>query len=349
MRYLKRIYGEIEFFKRSKLFSRNYKFHATGTFLNTWQHLLRQSNQPFLVTPQRKWVPPVITLRQSRGRRVFLHVSQYSWFSKSTTLTTCSPYHATIYIDVKLSHFKGLTVTEPVKLFFFPRNKRSSAMKAVILRGGSIPVTSPALTASSPRVSLSRQSSFAGLYSADQRTLSSPLISLLSPMDKRKPKGTHPHIRRALSDSDIARSVSRSPAGSRCISAGIPEEECASDGEVDREFRALVTGNGSDRAASFAPVWPESSIPNEEIGFSGDGLGNSGKHGGNHGDDSYDHKSKIRDYYRGMLNLNPADSLLLRNYGRFLHEVKDLTSTKTIITTTTRFKQITRFSLVFRR
>ncbi|KAA3475827.1 Tetratricopeptide-like helical [Gossypium australe] len=195
-------------------------------------------------------------------------------------------------------------------------------MKAVILRGGSIPVTSPALTASSPKVSLSRQSSFAGLYSACQRTLSSPLISLLSPMDKRKPKGTHPHIRRALSDSDIARSVSRSPVGSRCISAGIPEEECASDGEVDRELRALVTGNGIDRAASFAPVWPEYSIPKEEIDFSGDGLGNGGKHGGNHGDDSFDHKSKISDYYRGMLNLNPADSLLLRNYGRFLHEVE---------------------------
>ncbi|MBA0652137.1 hypothetical protein Goklo_019415 [Gossypium klotzschianum] len=195
-------------------------------------------------------------------------------------------------------------------------------MKAVILRGGSIPVTSPALTTSSPKVSLSRQSSFAGLYSADQRTLSSPLISLLSPMDKRKPKGTHPHIRRALSDSDIARSVSRSPVGSRCISAGIPEEECASEDEVDRELRALVTGKGSDRAASFAPVWPESSIPKEEIGFSGDGLGKGGKYGGSHGDDSFDHKSKISDYYRGMLNLNPADSLLLRNYGRFLHEVE---------------------------
>ncbi|KAK8687584.1 hypothetical protein V6N13_086389 [Hibiscus sabdariffa] len=138
-------------------------------------------------------------------------------------------------------------------------------MKAVILRGGSIPVTSPVLTASSsPRVSLSRQSSFAGIYSGERTAFGSPLISLLSPMDKRKPKETQPHIRRALSDSDIVRSVSRVPVGSRGFSAGIPEEECSSDGEVDRKFRELVTCNGSDRA-SFAPVWPERGISKGRI------------------------------------------------------------------------------------
>ncbi|KAL4342437.1 hypothetical protein GQ457_08G025080 [Hibiscus cannabinus] len=39
--------------------------------------------------------------------------------------------------------------------------------------------------------------------------------------------------------------------------------------------------------------------------------------GGDHGD-----KSEIGDYYREMLKLNPGDSLLLRNYGKFLHEVE---------------------------
>ncbi|KAK8692914.1 hypothetical protein V6N13_070517 [Hibiscus sabdariffa] len=193
-------------------------------------------------------------------------------------------------------------------------------MKAVILRGGSIPVTSPAISASSsPRVStLSRQSSFAGIYSGERTAFGSPLISLLSPMDKRKPKETRTNIRRALSDSDIARSVNRVPVGTRGFSAGIPEEECVSDGEVDRKFRALVTGNGSDRK-SFSP---ELRISEEETGSSGDGVGNGGKSGGSHDDDSYGNKIQIGDYYTEMLRLNPADSLLLRNYGRFLHEVE---------------------------
>ncbi|KAE8693918.1 zinc finger CCCH domain-containing protein 12-like [Hibiscus syriacus] len=195
-------------------------------------------------------------------------------------------------------------------------------MKAVILRGGSIPVTSPALAASSsPRVSLSRQSSFAGIYSTERTAFGSPLISLLSPMDKRKAKETQPHIRRALSDSDIVRSASQIPVGSRGFSAGIPEEECLSDCEVDWKSRALVTGNGSDRV-SFAPFGPERGISKEEIGYSGDGVGNGGKSGGNHGDDPVGHTIEIGDYYKEMLKLNPADSLLLRNYGRFLHEVE---------------------------
>ncbi|KAE8722239.1 Detected protein of unknown function [Hibiscus syriacus] len=131
-----------------------------------------------------------------------------------------------------------------------------------------------------------------------------------------KPKETQPNLRRALSDSDIVRSVHRVPVGSWGFWAGIPEEQCVSDDEVDRKFRALVTGNGSDKKSSS----PEVRISKEEIGHSGDGVGNSGKTGGIHGNDSYGHKIQIGDYYREMLRLNPADSLLLRNYGRFLHE-----------------------------
>ncbi|XVF52000.1 hypothetical protein PTKIN_Ptkin04bG0230100 [Pterospermum kingtungense] len=196
-------------------------------------------------------------------------------------------------------------------------------MKVGLLRAGSVPVTSPALCGS-PRVSLSRQSSFAGVgeRTGSCSSLSSPIISLHFPMDKnRKPKETHAPIRRVLSDTHIIKSDSRIPGGSRCFPAGIPEEEFVSDDEVDRKLRTLVAGKDSDRTV-FAPIWPEFGIPMEEIGFSGDGFGNGGKSGGNRGDDSYGDKSKIGDYYREMLKLNPTDSLLLRNYGRFLHEVE---------------------------
>ncbi|KAK8650319.1 hypothetical protein V6N13_139964 [Hibiscus sabdariffa] len=155
-------------------------------------------------------------------------------------------------------------------------------MKASIFRAGSVPVTSPALSGT-PRVSLSPQRSLAGFSSP-----SSPIISLHFPMDKRKPRETRTQLRRALSDSDIniIRPEPRHPGGSRCFTAAIPEEEYVSDCEVDTEFRT-------------------------EFGFSGDGFG------GDHGD-----RSGIGDYYREMLKLNPGDSLLLRNYGKFLHEVE---------------------------
>ncbi|KAE8727414.1 Detected protein of unknown function [Hibiscus syriacus] len=77
-----------------------------------------------------------------------------------------------------------------------------------------------------------------------------------------------------------------------------------SDCEVDSEFRT------------------EFGISLEEIGFSGEGFGTGGKFGGDHGDDSYEDKRQIGDHYREMLKLNPGDSLLLRNYGKFLHEVE---------------------------
>lgn len=187
-------------------------------------------------------------------------------------------------------------------------------MKVGLLRAGSVPVTSPALCGS-PRVSLFRHSSFTGVGEKAGSSLSSPIISLHFPMDKRKPKETQGRIRRAFSDTDIIKSESSLvPGGSRRFPSGIPEEEYVSDDEVDRRLRTLVTGNERDRAGF--------GISLEEIGFPGDGFGNGGKSGGNNGDDSYSDKSNIGDYYREMLKLNPSDPLLLRNYGRFLHEVK---------------------------
>ncbi|XVE65316.1 hypothetical protein DITRI_Ditri07aG0171100 [Diplodiscus trichospermus] len=104
-------------------------------------------------------------------------------------------------------------------------------------------------------------------------------------MDKRKPKETHGHMRRAFSDTDLIKSESRFPGGSRRFPAGIREEEHASDGDIDREFQTLVKGNGSDRA-SFAPIWSDF-ISNDKTGFPCDAFGNGGKSGCDNGDDSF--------------------------------------------------------------
>ncbi|KAK8548810.1 hypothetical protein V6N13_054420 [Hibiscus sabdariffa] len=106
-------------------------------------------------------------------------------------------------------------------------------MKASIFRVGSVSITSPALSGT-PRVSLSRQRSLAGFSS-----LSSLIISLHFPIDKRKPRETRTQLRRALFDTDlnIIRLEPRHPGGSRCFTAAIPKEEYVSDCEVGTEFR----------------------------------------------------------------------------------------------------------------
>ena len=121
-----------------------------------------------------------------------------------------------------------------------------------------------------------------------------------------------------MSDSDVIRSereASRglkkpSGAGSRSYPSMIPEVEEHVFGE---------------RVDDCPGIWPKSGIPLEELGSSGDGFGKSdGGHRGRGGNDwrSGDDVSKMGDYYKQMLKANPNDALILRNYGKYLHEVK---------------------------
>lgn len=92
-------------------------------------------------------------------------------------------------------------------------------------------------------------------------------------------------VRRASSEINIA-------CGFGSLSAGIPEE--------DDLLRA-----------STLDSWPP-------IVFTGrDGCDSAGD--GRLGD-----RRKIGDYYETMLKKNPGDSLLLRNYGKYLHEVRTI-------------------------
>ncbi|PON87442.1 Signal transduction response regulator [Trema orientale] len=183
-------------------------------------------------------------------------------------------------------------------------------MKAVLIRTGSVPVQAQSPHVSgSPRVCLSRSDSLSGVvFSGEKAAVSSPKLSLHFEINRR-PKD-RAVIRRALSETDMIGSETESAAGSRSFPARIPEEE---------ESAPL------SRTASF------SGIPLEEIGISGGGSGRGSRSGGG-GDfgfgtygGGFGDRSKLGEYYQEMLKANPSDSLLLRNYGKYLHVVeKDL-------------------------
>lgn len=73
----------------------------------------------------------------------------------------------------------------------------------------------------------------------------------------------------------------------------------------------VVRSDVSTRMSGGESWFSPSRIPEQDIG----GTGNDRV------DYSGDDKRKIGDYYRELVKSNPADSLILRNYGKFLHEV----------------------------
>ncbi|GKV45249.1 hypothetical protein SLEP1_g52358 [Rubroshorea leprosula] len=133
----------------------------------------------------------------------------------------------------------------------------------------------------------------------------------------------HVLIRRAmLKETDVFQP--ESTGRSRCSKSEIPEEEHVADVEGD-DFLSLMSTAGD--WPSYAPIRPDYRIPIKEFGFSGNRIGRSGNDQGkpsdNCGDDGFGDRSKIGNYYKEMLTLNPDHSLLLRNYGKYLHEVEN--------------------------
>lgn len=196
----------------------------------------------------------------------------------------------------------------------------TTTMKAVLLRTGSVPVQS-SLFPGSPRVSFGVHDSVTRVFSRDKTSLNSPRFSLHF---QNNSQGEVParRIRRALSESDIIRSESGisklNGVGSHSFPARIPEEEEEED-DNDDEGGPLIVKQKSVDLENHAGSWPEIGIPVEELGFSGggaDGDGSGSFTGGGNCD-----RRKLATYYEEMLKLNPGDSLLLRNYGKFLHEV----------------------------
>lgn len=177
-------------------------------------------------------------------------------------------------------------------------------MKSSLIRtasSGSLPVHS-SFVPTSPRVSVP------GKYSGE-KSKCSPTISLHFHVNQTP-------IRRVSSESDLKISSSLpklTRERSQSFPAIIPEEDYFSDGGA-----LTLTENGFNHQ-NFTPV--------EESTCSGDGIGKGrtfgggrGGYGFGRGGGSSDRKD-IGAYYQEMLKSDPMNSLLLRNYGKFLHEV----------------------------
>ncbi|KAJ9152328.1 hypothetical protein P3X46_025905 [Hevea brasiliensis] len=193
-------------------------------------------------------------------------------------------------------------------------------MKAFLWRTGSVPVHAP-VHPDSPKFSLSRRNSVSGIFSGENHNVISPRISLHLEINRHRDTP----IRLTSSETDLMGSETElfgmltklSGSGSLCYPAMMPEEE--------QHFLGSDLHGCGSTTLNDAGFWPDSRIPLKKLGFTGDGFGKGKKYGGGNGGNDDDWRSdliKMGDYYKEMLKSNPSDSLLLRNYGKFLHEVE---------------------------
>ncbi|KAH0642902.1 hypothetical protein KY289_033876 [Solanum tuberosum] len=204
-------------------------------------------------------------------------------------------------------------------------------MKTVLFRTGSGSI--PAVVPGSPRVSVPARESIGKVFIGEKKKkgCSSPMISLNSEVNRRS-------IRRVSSESDVigsgfeGSSVTRklSKIRSTSLSSIIPEEDCGSEQNELEVLQSIGSLSLTEDGRSYAGDWYRNSIPVDEPGFPGGGIGSTKnrKFGGR---DEFDADSltggnsdprKIGAYYKEMLNSDPMNSLLLRNYGKYLHEVE---------------------------
>ncbi|CAL9751452.1 unnamed protein product [Musa acuminata subsp. burmannicoides] len=120
---------------------------------------------------------------------------------------------------------------------------------------------------------------------------------------------------------------------SRCAAALHYEAEVGREGRLLRRVRSegdLIPSNRPGQVELQAnrfdigvavPAIP----PVEQVACSGGGIGKGRKVGGGRGGGGggdQNHNRRIAEHYQRMLRSDPSSALLLRNYGRFLHEVE---------------------------
>ncbi|KAF3652687.1 hypothetical protein FXO38_15974 [Capsicum annuum] len=189
-------------------------------------------------------------------------------------------------------------------------------MKTVLFRtgSGSIPVQTPVVPGST-KVSAAR-TSIDKLFNGEnkKKSCSSPVISLNLKVNRRS-------IRRTSSESDSIRSA----FGSSSLPAVLPEEDFGNSEQDELEvLRSIGSLSLTEDRGSYAGDFPVNVIPIDGLGFSDGGIGKNTKFGAGGGsrDGGNTDPSKIGEYYKEMLKSDPMNSLLLRNYGKYLHEVE---------------------------
>lgn len=137
------------------------------------------------------------------------------------------------------------------------------------------------------------------------RTISAPARAAPPFRDPRRRGSTSAAFRRATSEGRLSRSAT----------ARIPAE-----GVKWKVFNFGVSGGKGEGVV----------VVEEEVEFSGGGVGDGSKSGigrggdwvsGSAGAGGGSERGAMGAYYREMIEANPGDALLLRNYGKFLHEV----------------------------
>ncbi|KAG1354266.1 hypothetical protein COCNU_07G003780 [Cocos nucifera] len=128
-------------------------------------------------------------------------------------------------------------------------------------------------------------------------------------------------LRRTRSEANLTGSDCPIPI---LLRSPLPEEEL-----MDRKVRAPDFGGIWTEAAVAAAVPEEEEEEEVVVEYSGGGVGKGrkiggGSSGGGRGreDGDQNENRRIGDYYQEMLRADPGNPLLLRNYGRFLHEVR---------------------------
>ncbi|RWR81026.1 putative Tetratricopeptide repeat-like superfamily protein [Cinnamomum micranthum f. kanehirae] len=216
-------------------------------------------------------------------------------------------------------------------------------MEALLLRTGSASIHS-SLLHGSPIGFLSDQDSGAGIYFSGRSSTPSPRSALH--FEIKAKKHSPPSFRRSLSDTDLIRSKIASPefrfsnrASFRSAPEKITEEEDDLTDQIrihfdsqieayqdERNLKLKLNHSDLDVSDRVAEVLPGNKVLVEELEVSGGGRGKGrkagGGNGGGRGDDGNEDQNKIGAYYQQMLKANPANPLLLRNYGKFLHEVE---------------------------
>ncbi|BAT91735.1 uncharacterized protein HKW66_Vig0213670 [Vigna angularis] len=178
-------------------------------------------------------------------------------------------------------------------------------MRASLIRTGSLPIQNPVFHGS-PQCSLTRQTSLPG----DKNHAKFSTISMHYSHFNARRDAPQNGIKRASSEGapenfGVRRNLNRTGSYSPPPPPIIPHEE---------QFFC----DANLHKPSYLGILREDM---ESGGGDGDDHGDATVTGGNDGE-----RMKIDAYYEEMLKSNPTDALLLRNYGKFLHEVeKDAT------------------------